>query len=67
MKYTIFQKQSYTIIISNPRNASPLYHFLVENKANLRTSLFEEGALDVAQNVAQEPAFYLGLFILEAH
>ena len=47
MKYTIFQKCSNTIIISNPRNASPLYHFLAKIKANSRTSLFEEGAPDV--------------------
>ena len=58
MKYTIFQKHSNTIIISNPRNASPPYHFLSENKANSRTSLFEERAPDVVQNVAHEPTLY---------
>ena len=58
MEYTIFQKRSNTIIISIPRNASPLYHFLADSKANSKTSLFEEGPPDVGQNVAQEPTLY---------
>ena len=58
MEYKIFQKRSNTIIISIPRNASPPYHFLADSKANSRTSLFEEGAPDVGQNVAQEPTLY---------
>ena len=63
MEYTIFQKRSNTIIISIPCNASPLYHFLAESKANSRTSLFEEGASDVGQNVAQEPILYYSVLI----
>ena len=58
MEYTIFQKHSNTIIISIPCNASPPYHFLAESKANSRTSLFEEGAPDVGQNVSHEPTLY---------
>ena len=54
-KKTIFQKRSNTIIISIPRNASLPHHFLADSKSNLRTSLFEEGAPDVGQSVAQEP------------
>ena len=65
MEYTIFQKRSNTIIISIPRHASPLYHFLAESKANSRTSLFEEGASDVGQNVSQEPTlYYYGLIYI---
>ena len=47
--------QTYTMFIFNSHNASTSYHFLVENKANSRTSLFEEGAPDVAKIGAQEP------------
>ena len=54
----MIQKRSNTIIISIPRNASPPYHFLAKSKANSRTSLFEEGAPDVGQSVAQEPTLY---------
>ena len=32
--------------------------YLTENEENSRTSSFEEGAPNVAQNVAQEPIFY---------
>ena len=68
MKYTIFQKSSNTIIISIPRNACPLYHFHAGSKTNSRTSLFEERAPDVGQNVSQElTLYYSGLIYIGAH
>ena len=48
--YTILQKPSYKMDISNTHNIGPPCHFRVENKANSRTSLFKEEALDIAHN-----------------
>ena len=53
MKYIIEEKPFQKLF-----NMIHLYDQIRRNKGNSRTSLFEEGALDVAQNIAREPIFY---------
>ena len=50
----LYQKSFWNPYISNHFPMSYLYLCLTERKENSRTSSFEEGAPDVAQNQAQE-------------
>ena len=53
--YKILQEPFNNMNLSNTSNISPFDHYLRKNLSNSRASSFEDRALDVAYNGAQEP------------